>query len=194
MTSDQMAAGLQAVGVKRGDRVVVQLENSIEAVISLFAVLKAGAVFVPLGRTVKADKLSYILNDCEATVLVADPRVRQVVRDTLRAASVATTVLTEIPLDETESLHGRVLAFQALLQLSAPVATCGATIDCDLAALVYTSGSTGRPKGVMLTHANIMAAVRSISSYLKNTRDDVILNVMPLSFDYGLYQVFLAFE
>ena len=58
----------------------------------------------------------------------------------------------------------------------------------------YTSGSTAQPKGVMLTHLNIVAAATSIGDYLGNTPDDVILNVLPLSFDYGLYQVFLAFK
>ena len=69
-----------------------------------------------------------------------------------------------------------------------------AVIDVDLAALVYTSGSTGRPKGVMLTHANMVAAATSIDGYLQNTSDDVILDVLPLSFDYGLYQALLAFK
>jgi acyl-CoA synthetase (AMP-forming)/AMP-acid ligase II len=67
-------------------------------------------------------------------------------------------------------------------------------IDIDLAALIYTSGSTGRPKGVMLTHLNILSAATSITTYLENTPDDVILNVLPLSFDYGLYRVLMAFK
>ncbi len=68
------------------------------------------------------------------------------------------------------------------------------SIDMDLAALVYTSGSTGRPKGVMLTHANMVAAATSIAQYLGITADEVILNVLPLSFDYGMYQVLMAFK
>ena len=67
-------------------------------------------------------------------------------------------------------------------------------IDIDLAALIYTSGSTGTPKGVMLTHLNIVSAATSITTYLENVADDVILNVLPLSFDYGLYQVLMAFK
>jgi acyl-CoA synthetase (AMP-forming)/AMP-acid ligase II len=63
-----------------------------------------------------------------------------------------------------------------------------------LAALIYTSGSSGRAKGVMLTHANILAATTSINGYLQNQPSDVILDVLPLSFDYGLYQMFLAFS
>ena len=58
--------------------------------------------------------------------------------------------------------------------------------------LVYTSGSTGFPKGVMMTHQNVVAAATSITTYLENTADDIILNVLPISFDYGLYQVLMA--
>jgi len=66
--------------------------------------------------------------------------------------------------------------------------------DADLAALVYTSGSTGEPKGVMLTHRNLTAAAASICSYLELTPNDVILNVLPLAFTYGLGQVTTAFH
>ena len=58
--------------------------------------------------------------------------------------------------------------------------------------LIYTSGSTGRPKGVMMTHRNIDAAAESITTYLRNEPDDIILNVLPLAFDYGLYQLLMA--
>ena len=62
--------------MRRGDRVVIQLENSVEAVVALFGTLKAGGVFVLVNPTVKAAKLGYILADCEATVLIADARSR----------------------------------------------------------------------------------------------------------------------
>jgi long-chain acyl-CoA synthetase len=58
--------------------------------------------------------------------------------------------------------------------------------------LIYTSGSTGRPKGVMMTHRNVEAAATSITTYLENTADDIILNVLPLAFDYGLYQLLMS--
>ncbi len=67
-------------------------------------------------------------------------------------------------------------------------------IDLDLACLIYTSGSTGEPKGVMSDHSNIIFAVNSITSYIGNTEDDVVINVLPLSFDYGLYQLFMVFS
>ena len=78
-----------------------------------------------------------------------------------------------------------------------PSALCplpSANIDLDLATIIYTSGSTGTPKGVMLTHLNMVSAAASIIGYLENREDDIILNVLPLSFDYGLYQVLMAFK
>jgi long-chain acyl-CoA synthetase len=66
-------------------------------------------------------------------------------------------------------------------------------IDVDLACLIYTSGSTGEPKGVVSTHQNMVSAARSIIQYIGNSEDDIILDVLPLSFDYGLYQVIMAF-
>src|SRR5262249_18443212 len=64
--SDKLATGLIARGIFRGDRVVLLLDNSAEAVVSIFAVLKAGAVFSPVNPSTKADKLAYILNNCRA--------------------------------------------------------------------------------------------------------------------------------
>ena len=196
--ANQLARGLQELGVSRGDRVVLHLENSVEAVISIFGVLRAGAAFVPVGSTVKSDKLSYILNDCEAVVLIVDQRGQQVAADALhRSLGVAATVVVGGGGDAVTAAGFRVVPFLNLVvdpgrgAVSRP--QVGA-IDLDLAALVYTSGSTGRPKGVMLTHVNVVAAATSISDYLGNTENDVILDVLPLSFDYGLYQVFLAFK
>jgi acyl-CoA synthetase (AMP-forming)/AMP-acid ligase II len=67
-------------------------------------------------------------------------------------------------------------------------------IDIDIAALIYTSGSTGNPKGVVMTHLNMVAAATSVTTYLKNTPDDIVLNLLPLSSSYGLYQVLMSFK
>ncbi|HUF93669.1 MAG TPA: AMP-binding protein [Candidatus Limnocylindria bacterium] len=171
-----LAHALLDAGVRRGDRVAVYLENSVEAVTALFAILKTNAVFVIINPTTKADKVAYLVNDCGAAALVSDDR---------RLASLA---------------EGRAAFPDGLALVSAASAgeashaPARRTIDLDLAALIYTSGSTGRPKGVMATHLNIVSAATSITTYLENTEDDVIINVLPLSFDYGLYQVLMAFK
>jgi long-chain acyl-CoA synthetase len=63
-----------------------------------------------------------------------------------------------------------------------------------LASLIYTSGSSGKPKGVMMSHLNMVSAANSITQYLENNQQDIILDTLPLSFDYGLYQVLMAFK
>jgi acyl-CoA synthetase (AMP-forming)/AMP-acid ligase II len=75
-----------------------------------------------------------------------------------------------------------------------PASISQCCIDIDLASLIYTSGSSGSPKGVMLTHHNMVSAVNSITQYIENNHDDIIMDTLPLSFDYGLYQVLMAFQ
>ena len=188
--SSRLAATLAANGVKRGDRVLVFMDNCWEAAVSIFAILKAGATFSPINASTKADKLAYIIDDCEAAAVLTQARLMPVVTQA-RAAS------AERPLFivSTQAAPGRVTEgaadFEACLT-AAPIPVAHGGIDIDLAMLIYTSGSTGRPKGVMMTHRNIDAAADSITTYLRNTPDDIILNVLPLAFDYGLYQLLMA--
>ena len=194
-SSSRLAQALESAGVTRGDRVVIQMENSVEAVLSIFATLKAGAVFVMVNPTTKSDKLSYILNDCSAAALIAHGAKFDAIEACFIAPSLK-AILVDGPVKSAYAREKRLLLLNEILSrngihsLSLPK-RC---IDLDLAALVYTSGSTGKPKGVMLTHLNIVSAANSITTYLENTPEDIILNVLPLSFDYGLYQVLMAFK
>jgi amino acid adenylation domain-containing protein len=179
--SDRLAAALVERGLARGDRAIVFMDNCWEAVAGIFAVLKAGGVFSPVNPTTKADKLAYVINNCRATAILAQERALPVVQQALAGCP---------------SIKVRMVAggdFDAALAgTAAPPAMPG--IDIDLAMLVYTSGSTGFPKGVMMTHQNVVAAATSITTYLENTSDDIVLNVLPISFDYGLYQVLMAMK
>jgi long-chain acyl-CoA synthetase len=189
LASDRLATTLAARGVGRGDRVVVFMDNCVEAVIAIFAVLKAGAVFSPVNPSTKADKLAYILNNCQAKALVTQHRLMSAAAEALaEAPSVSVTVVAGG--QEEPTLPGALHWRAALAAESAPPAFSG--IDLDLAMIIYTSGSTGVPKGVTMTHRNVDAAATSVTTYLENTSDDVILNVLPISFDYGLYQVLMA--
>ena len=185
--ADRLASGLAALGVRRGDRVAVFMDNCVEAVVSLFAVLKAGAAFLMINPVTKREKLEYILNDCSAAALLTQGLRAGAARGLscphLRAVVVAGTG---------EGPDG-IIDFEALLSggRGGQLPVC---IDLDLASVMYTSGSTGRPKGVMLSHLNMVSAARSITSYLGNAEYDVIMDVLPLSFDYGLYQVLMGFQ
>lgn len=191
--SDRLAAALLSRGIARGDRVVVFMENSWEAVVAIFAILKAGAVFSPVNPSVKAEKLAFILDNCRAAGIVTQARLAGTAASAMmEAASVRLVVLAGG--DEAPPARGCLRFEDAVTstRLMPPPAPAG--IDLDLAMLVYTSGSTGFPKGVMMTHQNVVAAAGSITTYLENREDDVILGVLPISFDYGLYQVLMAMK
>jgi amino acid adenylation domain-containing protein len=165
---------LKRQGVQRGDRVVVFLQNSPEAVISIFGALMAGGVFSVVNPSTKADKLAYILNNCTAKALITEPRL----------AAVATQAKAEAP-----AVAAMIMTPFGFSDAKAPRF---AGIDLDVAMIVYTSGSTGFPKGVTMTHANIVAAATSITTYLESSADDIVLSVLPLAFDYGLYQALMC--
>jgi amino acid adenylation domain-containing protein len=184
--ADRLAAGLSALGVRRGDRVAVFMDNSVEAVASLFAALKAGAAFLMINPATKRQKLEYILNDCSAAVLLTQG-VRMAVASGLSCPHLRAVVVS----GPTQGTDG-VIALEALL--SGGRRRLPACIDLDLASIMYTSGSTGRPKGVMLSHLNMVSAAHSITTYLENRETDVIMDCLPLSFDYGLYQVLMGFQ
>jgi len=187
--SDALAARLQAEGVRRGDRVAVMADNSVEVVVAAFAVLKAGGVFVVVNPTTKPGKLSYILGDCKVRALVAHERVARFALPALaESPSVATTVwIGAIPAGDVP----HPIAYDEAVAGDAVPVDPG-SIDADLAALIYTSGSTGLAKGVMLTHRNLVHNSWSVATYLDYQPDDVVACLLPLSFDYGLFQVLMA--
>ena len=174
----RVARALRAGGVGRGERVVVFQENSPETIAALFGVLQAGAVFSVVNPGTKLDKLAYILNNCAARALVTEPKLAAVATDAAKMApSLVTTITAPLPReDESEN----------------KIDIGEAGIDLDLAMIVYTSGSTGFPKGVTMTHQNVVAASASIMSYLESRAEDVVLSVLPLAFDYGLYQALMC--
>ncbi len=197
--ANRLANALGAGGVQRGDRVVIYLPNSIPVVIGIFAILKAGAVFVVVNHTTKQDKLAYILNNCQAAALLMDGRKTTLVDELVGAVpSLKLCVLTGTPAEvivvENRAESAQRLNYdQAVTEYSYARPT-RQNIDLDLACLIYTSGSTGDPKGVMSDHSNMIFAASSIISYIQNTEDDIVINVLPLSFDYGLYQLLMVFK
>jgi len=196
-SADQLATALADMGVKRQDRVIIFLDNSVESVISLFAILKAGAIFIMLNPTMKSKKLNYILNDSGARAMITHTNKIRIIAEAITEAPDLNNIIwagstSQLPATGAVSsqLWAEVFSSPYALRLTPCATPC---IDLDLATIIYTSGSTGEPKGVMCAHYNVVAAAKSITQYLDNIEDDIILDVLPLSFDYGLYQVLMAF-
>ncbi|MCV2886023.1 acyl-CoA ligase (AMP-forming), exosortase A system-associated [Aestuariibacter sp. AA17] len=183
---DTMARKFADLGLQKGDRVAIFLPKQHETVTAVFAASRANGVFVPVNSVLKAPQVKHILNDCDVNVLVTSSDRLKAIGEELKACPalkhiVLVDKLPKTPYEEKDT-H---LASDIQKSPIEPVYR----VDNDVAAILYTSGSTGKPKGVVLSHRNLLAGAESVADYLNNTSDDVILALLPLSFDYGLSQI-----
>jgi long-chain acyl-CoA synthetase len=195
--ANSLGRALVDEGLQKQDRAIIYLENSVESVVSLFAILKAGGVFVIIDPQVKAKKLRSLLEDCRASVLITDAARLSSVTDALYNLEQLKRIILidDAPVvveEKTSSGSPEILYYRKILNECSSAPLVSSCIDVDLASLIYTSGSSGSPKGVMLTHHNMVSAANSINQYLENTDSDIILDTLPLAFDYGLYQVLMT--
>lgn len=201
LRANRVAQCLRARGVKRGDRVVILGDNHVDIAVSIFGASKADAAFCVINGQTKADKIEYILRDSGASAFIADASGQtQWIEACVRLRSSGSPLRAVLACGSDASLIARAVERAKELGLSHAEALAEAergsldappprsAIDVDLASIIYTSGSTGEPKGAMLTHRNMEFASWSVTTLLQNTPDDVVLGVVPLSFNYGLYQ------
>jgi len=181
-----LSGNLRIHGLLKGDRLLVFLDNRYEAVVSIYGALLAGGIFIPVNPETKGSKLRYILENSDAGFVVTDRRRYLENMALMRGCSV-------ILVDGREGVEGNLLDMKEMLQ-GPPEMPEIRVIDADIASIIYTSGSTGIPKGVTMTHLSMCTAVDSITTFIGNNRDDILINVLPISFDYGLYQILMTFS
>ncbi len=191
--TNRLANRLQRAGLERMDRVCVYLEKNVPQVLAMLAASKAGGVFVPVNHLLFPAQVGHIVNDCEPSTIITSAKRAASLAETLAGCrSVRTVVVTgddEVKLDGIE-----VHRLDEILDSESAQAPRERCISPDLAAILYTSGSTVRPKGVMLSHANLLAGSRIISTYLEIGSAERILSIVPFSFDYGLNQLLTGLE
>lgn len=169
-------------GLRVGDRVCIYANNSFETVVSIFGTIKAGGIFVCIHPQTPHSKVLEIMKDCDASIIISEEPFR-----TDLDLKVQITLNKDVEEDDSKDW----IPFSHWLNDDNFIAMDHSS---NIAALIYTSGSTGRPKGIISSHENIRFATEAINRYLKNDSSDRILSYLPLSFDYGLFQLFLAFS
>ena len=195
VTARSLAAAFLARGVKRGDRIAIYLDNGFSCAAAIYAALLSGAVFLAINPQTKSDKLRFILDDSEAVLLVTDARLTRFFMPAISGARfLATVFCTGSAVFESQRTSGCPIieSFERIVSSTSQIDNPVFHIPNDLAALIYTSGSTGNPKGVMMSHESMVFSAGSLIQYLRLDSTDRILNVLPLAFDYGLYQLLMS--
>lgn len=172
---------LRQAGLETGGRAAVYLPKGQAECWSVFAVSMAGGVLVPVNPLLKAAQVAHICTDCTPQVLLTTASSFEPIKQAVMALDTPPKVVL---IEDIAEDPAAVVNTQPLR----------ARLSTDLAAILYTSGSTGRPKGVMLTHSNLLAGTRIVRTYLQITREERLLSVLPLSFDYGLNQLLTTVE
>lgn len=176
--SGRYARLLQGSGVAPGDRVIVQVEKSPEAVFLYLACLRIGAIYIPLNTAYTPAEVDYFAGDAEPALMVCRPDSGAALGE-IAAAHKVPALLT-LNADGTGTLP------EAAAGL-APDAGIAISEPDDIAAILYTSGTTGRSKGAMLSHANLSSNALTLHQFWGFAPGDVLLHILPIYHVHGLF-------
>ena len=177
LRSAEFAGALRELGVAPGDRVVVQVEKSTDAVALYLACLRVGAVLLPLNTAYTVGEVGYFVDDAGPSLIVGRPGTI----DALAAVASAVGVPAEtLGVDGDGSLAVRADA-------ATPFDDVVDRRDDDVAAMLYTSGTTGRSKGAMLTHENLRSNAIALHDIWNFDADDILLHTLPIFHVHGLF-------
>ncbi len=183
--ANRVANGLVSLGITKGDKVAVSLQNCPEVIVVYQAVLKIGAVIVPIMFNFSIEETQFILNDSEAVVFMTDKDAQ----DKIQFAIESERIKQVIGVGAEASAD--VISYQELIKnQSADRQTTAVTAD-DIALLIYTAGTTGKPKGVMLSHGNLYH--HSIAAYdLWDKEPRRQLSCLPLAHMFGVTSMLIS--
>jgi len=190
--AENLACHFINAGINKGDRIAVFMNNSWQCIVSIYGISIAGGVFLVVNPQTKANKLQYILNDCGAKAVVSEGLLVADLSMALEGLEQIKEVVISEPNAQVKEKIPEYINFDEVILNSVTKIEFPKIIPNDLAALIYTSGSTGFPKGVMMTHQSMVFTSWSLIEYLRLSENERIMLVLPLAFDYGLYQLIMA--
>ncbi|MCH7403664.1 non-ribosomal peptide synthetase [Belliella kenyensis] len=171
--SNRLARQLKSIGVQKGDRIGVVMERSEKMIIAIFAILKAGAAYLPIDTDYPISRIDFTLNDAEAKFALIDKRNQEKFKDLTQ-----TIIYDDAAAQSLGFGDGNVE-----VELT----------QNDPAYIIYTSGSTGNPKGVILDHGNLHSFLMNVSETPGIVSEDVFLAVTSNSFDISILELFLPY-
>jgi malonyl-CoA/methylmalonyl-CoA synthetase len=172
--SDRVASGMREMGLEKGDRVIVDMPKSVEAVVIHFGIQKCGGISVILNPGFKRDEMVYFLKDADPKIIVVGRKEEEIIRS-VDAKRLILSVDTDSPFSE-----------EKLFRSSPPSISTLHGNPFDPAILIYTSGTTGPPKGTILTQENLIQDARNIIHIWEISERDTLCHALPLFHIHGL--------
>ena len=174
----QLAGLLKQLDVKKGDRVIVQVEKSAEAVLLYLACLRVGAIFIPLNTAYTAQEVRFFMGDANPHLIVCSPQDHSTISESAKELSVPHVMTLD------NSGNGSLVDAKSTAPINSVTEQCTGN---DIACILYTSGTTGRPKGAMLSHDNLSSNASILHSYWHWKKGDVLLHALPIFHVHGLF-------
>jgi amino acid adenylation domain-containing protein len=189
--SNRLRDRLTQLGVRPGDRVGIYLRKSIDAVASIFGILKAGAVYVPVDPGAPPARNAYIFGDCTVKAVIIENRFVEKLSAEFASQNELPTLIV---LDGTGSGNSLQSALaRATTDNQTLPASFGPSPD-NLAYILYTSGSTGKPKGVMLSHENALSFIDWCSEAFEPSEIDRFSSHAPFHFDLSILDIYVSIK
>ncbi|MDN5205422.1 amino acid adenylation domain-containing protein [Fulvivirgaceae bacterium BMA10] len=191
LLTNKVANVLIGQGIKRGDRVGIYINKSIPSIISVYGILKAGAVYVPLDPQAPPSRISYIIDNCDINcILTSTAKLEAIGHVKEEAKSLEIAIFTDDKKEINEELPLKSVSWQEVLSHDVVHLPESQSINNDLAYIIYTSGSTGTPKGVMISHLNSLTFVNWVVENLKVRSEDRFSSHAPLHFDLSILDIY----
>ena len=162
------------------NNIILQCSNNYCFICSLFAIFMSNNTAVPISKDIDTASLNHIIVNSNPKLIVLDENIESFCSDRFVKCFNFNDVLMKLNIDDENEKEY--------------ITASTTNFSNDIALIIYTSGSTKYPKGVICKHSQVLFSINAINSIIKNSSKDVILCGIPFSFDYGLYQIFLALK
>jgi amino acid adenylation domain len=184
---NQLANLLHQIGIKKGDRIGIYLNRSLETAIAMYGIMQAGAIYVPLDPKVPVERTQFLINDCGIKILITNNAQRRNIQNI-----VASKVTLEAIIGVKEAGEVPTFLWEKIAEQPTAFTPSFSVLEDDVAYIIYTSGSTGNPKGIMHTHASGLAYARLTADLYDFNEKDVFGNHAPIFFDISTLGYFTA--